>query len=373
MKKLLAIIALVVFAGCSKEEFPENQVVSQAFVITGSIDGEEFDFSPGTNGLFLYTDVDSNEDGNHFFSAHVAPENGSEDHGQLIFELYAWEEEGSSEEFLNELTPGEIGLGNAAFESSVFNYETEASDLSNFEINVNGEVSTDLEGELNLSGNPDLTINIQQEVEEATCFRNGQYFFGSFFGCFSSFESSSTEIVIEEDEIIITPPLVPDDAIVIWNFETLEIDLVETIGNEPFVLSEANPGLIISYTIEVFYEGEFLISVNETIFNLVDISCEINSVDFEKELIADPVIGVTYINASGDVYNSLLPCELVIIQPETSFVELVDIEDFQSNQNGLPTKRVTLNGDLLLFDEEFTGGFVPIQFENLSIAFPYQD
>ena len=373
MKKLLALIVLVVFAGCSKEEFPENQEPSQAFVISGTIDGEEFDFSPGTNGLFLFTDLDSNEDGNHFFSAHVAAENGNNEFGQLIFELYAWEEEGSSEEFLNDWSPGNVGLGNAAFESSVFHYETEASDLSNFEINVNGEVSTELDGELNLLGNPELSINIQQEIQESTCFRNGQYLFGSYFGCFSSFESSTTEIGIEEDEISISPPLVPDDAIVIWNFETLEIETVETIGNEPFVLSEANPGLIISYTIEVFYEGELFVSVNETIFNLVDISCEINAVDFEKELIADPVIAVTYINPSGDAYNSLLPCEFVIIQPEDSYVELTSIEDFQNNENGLPTKKVTLNGDLLLFDEEFTGDIVPIQFENLSIAFPYQD
>ena len=374
MKRILAFISLVaLFSACSKKEFPEKTVRSQAFVISGLIDGEEFNLSPGTNGLFLYTDVDSNEDGSHLYSAHVAAEDGNNDLGELIFELHAWEEEGTSAEFLNQLTLGELSLGNDGFDAAVINYQTSADNIVNFQFSVNDESSSEQEGELLLSGSQELNLTLQQEVEGVACIRTGQYNFDPSFRCFSSFESSTTEIIIAEDEITIFPPLVPDNAILIWDFGSIEIDNNQTIGNTPFVLEQSDQGLFQNYTVDVFYEGDLLVNINETIFYVTNSTCEFPSVDFEKRFIAESVFNITYIQPDGEVYKSLLPCEFTLIQPESAFVDLASIEEYERNENGLPTKRVTLNGNLSLFEEVLMDDVINIEFEDLSIAFPYSE
>ena len=370
MKKLLALIIVVVFAGCSKEEFPENEVRSQAFIVNGSLGGEEFDLSPGTNGLFLYTDVDSNEEGNHLFSAHVASEDGNHSQGQLIFELHAWEEEGTSEEFLNSLELGEIGTGNEEFSSALLSYETDLDGLSIFEFTVNGESSTEEEGEIELPLAFDTEIIVQQELEGGACIRSGQYTYHSGFACNTNFESSTTRIVIEDDAVLIYPPLVDDDVQILWNFNGIEF---VTLGNDELDATEFNEELFFNYSAVVLQNSEVMVSFNETVINLINTECELEAVEFEKQLLADPVFAITYISPEQEIFTSLFPCELFQIQPETSFVELLEIEEYEHNENGLPTKRITLNGNMLLFDEEFTGDFLSLEFQELSIAFPYQD
>ncbi|MEO0404389.1 MAG: hypothetical protein AAF193_05925, partial [Bacteroidota bacterium] len=124
MKKLIwiwPILVAVLLIGCSVEEFPEDQIVRQEFIVTGEFDGEPFDFSPGTNGLFMDTQVEEWGEGNYSFTAHIASEDGQGTQGELIFELVSLDNtfQSSTEALLGiETGPVQLNWNDLSFDNN---------------------------------------------------------------------------------------------------------------------------------------------------------------------------------------------------------------------------------------------------------------
>ena len=82
---------------------------------------------------------------------------------------------------------------------------------------------------------------------------------------------------------------------------------------------------------------------------------------------------VTYYNGNGQLYTSELMCDPDVDQLNDAFFEVLSMEDFSANENGLPTKKMTFSTKLLLKTDLGNpfGEILELEIEEGSVAFPY--
>ncbi|NQX91411.1 MAG: hypothetical protein HRT74_04620 [Flavobacteriales bacterium] len=368
-----ATLITLLLAGCKQEEFPEDQIVSQDFFVQGQIDGQPFDFSPGTNGLFMDTQVEELVEGNYVFSAHIASEDGQGTQGELLFEVISLNPDyQSSTEALSSIGLGPINLNWLEFSGDLnWLYATEDIDVSNGDVFINGELLTNESGQF--EGNPgDQYFEVIFESE--TCVRQGEYFVVPGFQCSPIFEFQTVEFEFVEDEeiVLLYPPV--EDAFVIWN--VLGMGEMVSFNGEPVAVPIIGGITVIQVTFEVFAGDGLVLSGSE---NLADFSfeeCDPGVIHFAQQLdTVDPVMTVTYISPEGDVHSSFGDCFGAVVQSEDKFIDITNIEDFEMDQNGFETLRFTLNGDINLFNFDDQGNIntSDMTFEDLTIAFPHSN
>jgi|GEM_PF-2219166 len=88
----------------------------------------------------------------------------------------------------------------------------------------------------------------------------------------------------------------------------------------------------------------------------------------------EPLMRIQFRNEFGQLFRSELICDADTEQPEDAFFDLLSIEDFSANEEGLPTKRIVFSTKVLLksdFGNPF-GETIILEIENGSIAFPFE-
>ncbi|MEO0404651.1 MAG: hypothetical protein AAF193_07245, partial [Bacteroidota bacterium] len=244
-------------------------------------------------------------------------------------------------------------------------------------VSIKGKIISNEVGILETDPEDFIEIN----WENGACGRQGQYFLESGFICDPVIEFQTVEYVYADDEdvVFVFPPVDHDEAIVVWNIPALGedwIDIVSTGGEAIVVPIIGDPFDFVTVDFTVFLEDEVLLSGSEIVFDFFGEGCETGVIEFVQQFQADePIMTVTHVTSEGDVYSSFGDCIGLVFQVDGKFIDIVNIEDFEMDQNGLETLKFTLNGDLDLFhfDEFGNLDISNMVFEDLTIAFPHSD
>ncbi|MDP4953926.1 MAG: hypothetical protein NWQ53_09810, partial [Flavobacteriales bacterium] len=79
-----------------------------------------------------------------------------------------------------------------------------------------------------------------------------------------------------------------------------------------------------------------------------------------------------YVDNEGTEYRSADLCSLASMQPETSFIEITQLSDFETNENNQPTKKIVFNAQVELYNlNNPLEAPLILELNNASIAFAY--
>lgn len=375
MKKLglLFAFAMLLFA-CKKEEFPENQVVSTAFEAKGNIDGEDFDLTPGTNGLYLYTDVITVSEDQYLFSAHIASEDGSNDHGEMRFEWITPSGTlNSQSEMLNSLAPQTAFSLDAEYaDEATLSWQGDLEDVESFMLN--GMPIMEDVGSLQYFADEGINLSITQFDNPSTYIRQSEYNVFPMDACSPFHEFATMEIMVSSEGVVFHPVLEEEEVAIEWQVGG---EFVTTLGDEPLVLDDLPPfsPVEVTFTIIDPLQGAFVTGF-ENIINLGAAERTFDAIEFVSFRETGSHMAVYYYPPNSDLeFESHNGCLGILEQPEWAFFEVIEVEDFESNEDGLATKRLTLDGAVQLsaFDAEGNLEIMDLEFESLSIAFPYEE
>lgn len=367
MKKLFVIIGLVVLAaGCRKTE-PEPVVsVAPEFRVSGNLDGQEFDMTPGTNCLYMFTESWSNDLGVYDAMTNIAPVNGNGE--SLIFRLFSGGGEGtSSVEQLTNLAGEDLSLSmmENADVSLHLSYATEGE----FTWIVNGNPSAGENLELELQGNEPEMVSIISD--EPFCNASIELVFFPQPDCQIArrYGVTNLEVDYEEELLHFYPPTQFAGLELLW---VINDEFIESFGTEivtvPLDFMEDD----INVSIVSISNGFELFPLVEQSFHLGNDDCVFPWIDLEMELEMEPYIQVDYISPEGVYFSSSLGCG-GDEQPLSSFFEVLSVSDYELNEEGVPTKRIEFSTSIVLKElfEGPSGEELILELENASIAFAY--
>lgn len=367
MRKALVLVLVLFATACTKPE-PEVLVqLSPQFSLTGTVDGEAMNMTPGENGFYLYTDVVDYGSGRFHFSAQSMLLNSFEGNS-LTFELILDGDEGSSsEDLLDAVQPGEIDLTSSSEGLFDVLFEAEAA---------NGNFVWATNGGGNQTGN-EFTYSPLLGLDPLTCtYTEG--------GCVSVVTiepvallacSSSPNIgVINFErngvEVIFTPPLFTEQYLFMqWYVNGEEFT---TSGNDPLVLPN-DESLLFDVDLIGFDLSLSTILLSQTFFTS-GLECDFPQIEAEIISNEPPLMRVQFRNEMGQLFTSDLICDPDTEQPADVFFEVLSMQDFGPNENGLPTKRMEFSTKVLLKSDfgNPLGETIILEIENGSIAFPFE-
>ena len=362
-KVILFSLSLLLFS-CVKPEPEEVVSLPSHFSLTGTLNGEAFDMTPGENGLYLFTDFADHNQGRVDFAATSAHLTDG-DAPWISFELIMdGDEDDAPVDLIDEIEEGELDLGINQFQDYDIILTTD-----------NELTIWSLDGD-----EPEFGEEIEfgsDETESIVC--------GSLdcenaviinpvgvIGCTSSPTFNVINIEQTGDDVyeLIPPPSNNEMDILIWNVNGTTFN---TFSNEPLIVEVPLDGILEVQLIGGLFENNsyvvsqtFVGFENDCLFPFIE-----SGIISEEE----PILRVTYYNGNGQLYTSELICDPDIDQLNDAFFEVLSIEDFNVNENGLPTKKMTFSTKLLLKTDIGNpfGETLELEIEEGSIAFPYED
>lgn len=364
-------------ASCARKEPPVTTPPGDpVFKVTGTLAlgdvSEEIDLTPGLNDLYLYTWVE--ELGHNIWQTNCEiRSNACDDCGPAMG--FSW----FADSPLNEL-PSTLSVGDQSFFDGLvgeveFDIETDGAEF--IFISLNGDELDPGETSFVLSGVDEL-FDFDLEVSGIDfdgCLTSYNYL-GAWYDPCEDFCLPTLEWDFGDDFIEIYPPAgIAGDTEVWW-----------MVGDVPYVtLGDESITHFVDDEVELFISiepwdfGECNFSSMEAIIP-VGGDCS----DFEFDFGVDPEpsllengIFLYYRNAQGDEFTSSGVCEdpwFWFSQSEDSFFEILEIQDYILNDDGIPTKQFSINVDCELIDEEFAPFEEPYSLElSGTIAFAFPD
>ncbi len=368
MKKRLAIILACTAMACTKPEPEQFVQLAPQFNLEGTIDGEEMNMTPGENGFYLYTDVVDYGSGRFHFSAQSILLNSFEGNS-LTFELILdGDDNSSSEDLLDALQPGEIDLTSS--NGGLFDvlFEAEAA---------GGDFVWSTNGGANQTGN-EFVYSTLLGLDPLTC----TYTDGGcvsvvtidpvgFLACSSRPNIGVINFERNGTEAIFTPPFFTEQYLFMqWIVNGEEFT---TSGNEPLVLPN-DESLFFGLTLIGFDFSLSPILLSQT-FSASGLECDFPQIDAGVISNEPPFMRVQFRDEMGQLFTSDLICDPDTEQPADAFFEVLSMEDFGPNENGLPTKRMEFSTKVLLKSNigDPLGETILLEIENGSIAYPFEE
>lgn len=360
MKKILFALCLISFSACHKTIPEDDIVLDPAFSIKGSMNGEAFDFSPGADGRYMFTANERLGEEAYTFETNIHAIDGSGP--QLGFSLFC-EGLNSSEELL-------LSLPNQTTNLQLDNQDVMMylqSDEPNMEWEVQG---------LTYSG-PQIAVPYSFPFSYSFFSSQDNCLFGAnvmfFLPMTCSYTGSYNPIVLElEDDVItLTPP----------EFELVASAYTWNINGNNYTTA---PGEALNYEMENPIEGLsiFLFAIDNMgaevplmqqempLFNLEQ--CSIPMVAARQGFQGGANLVLEYVDNEGTEYRSADLCSLASMQPETSFIEITQLSDFETNENNQPTKKIVFNAQVELYNlNNPLEAPLILELNNASIAFAY--
>ena len=369
MKQLTLIIgALVVLAGCIKEEPQDLVVLAPSFEVAGTLNGAPFDFTPGGNGRYMFTESRALSGGRAVFEAEIAHLNGENDES-LSFIIHF--DNAAGESLVDRFTS--LDLGEQALVLESFDLAMEFSTLDGSEIQYSQGGDLEVASSFTLSLN-ELVGPLFIGGNGPSCFANSifvQVF--PFIGCDPSFEWGNV-VKSEEEEGFVTltpPPFTAQYDVVNWvvNGETIS----QPGGVGVVVENDPDNGLSVElYTDEVFGgTTPFLI---QQFLPFFEDECELPLLQGVLTGSYVPVVEVRYTSPQGARYRSLLACNGPS-QPADAHFTIGAFDDYLPNEAGKATRSVHFSTELVLYPVGPNPGLEPIDLvlTNSRIAFAVEE
>jgi hypothetical protein len=390
MRKIgsLIIIILVVFiSGCQKKEFPAETVSDPVFKIDGSIDGQVLTMSSGLDGYFLFTDFEETLPGNFELITSLAPYDCDFCGPSLHFFLNTNTSDWNDEAFdIGQLGPGSLEYTqepDSPDDALGFIYFDEFENLEDgIILNIGGE---DLDFDDGFAvfdlDFPDIISFIYIDPGGGEVFCTSELIFDSWIdpcGWEDAFEISSYGFESHGDGLVtFYPPETSEQTFVMWHVDGSDTPFHISESDEPFDWFFEDE--IVNIT--AFVGGDFWppsgYENTQLVNPLAEYECEplhliLGSVPDDTE--AEPTIEVVYIDENGEFYSSYPGCFMWAEQPESSYFNVNSVEDFDPNNTGQSTVRLSIDASCHLFLEDSDPAdpdFITLESLEGSIGFAY--
>ncbi|WP_306642311.1 hypothetical protein [Sanyastnella coralliicola] len=369
MRKILIIaLCLVALSACRKEE-PESEVHrTPDFEVEGTLNGEAFDMTPGTNGLYMFTESWDNDFGG--FESITTITVPDSDGMELSFRFIAGDEEiDNTAAHIEGLGESDVALGFEDEVNTILHLNSEEQEVFWF---VNGNAVVDGE-DPSVEVDPNFPVEIGY-LSDLLCG-------GSMTCTVFPIAPCSGDVMIgvinahidyEAEEFILFPPVTDPDLILLWEVNE---SFYQTIGMDPLVIpfDPFGFGLEISVSLAITDNGtEFVPFIDQFIELPLD-DCQLPWVESEIEREHEPVIQVFFTDEGGNRYSSILECDPLGGQPDESFFTIHTVTPYEANEQGQATLQVDFSTSILLKEESGgpLGEEVLLELQNASIAFAY--
>lgn len=360
-KVFLFSISLVLF-GCVKPEPEEVVSLPSHFSLEGTLNGEAFNMTPGENGFYLFTDLADHNQGRVDFAATAA---------HLTDDLAPWisfelimdgDEDDFSEDLIDDIEEGELAIGMEPLEEyDVVLYSDNDFTFWSLDDEVVGEGNEFEFGSLNTETITCSTLDCLNEIE---------IFPINVIECTSSPTFNVINIEqLENGLFALYPPETNNEMdFLAWDVNG---ETYNTFGNEPLLVEAPGSGVLDVQLFGGFLQSNPYFVVQSFVGFIGDCSFPwIESGIISEE---EPIMRVTYYNGNEQLYTSELMCDPDVDQLNDAFFEVLSMEDFNVNENGLPTKKMTFSTKLLLKTDLGNpfGEILELEIEEGSVAFPY--
>lgn len=353
-----AVLAAIALAGCKPEPFPEQVTSSPTFHGSGTVDGQPISFVAGENGTYLHTDAHIELDESRLLFTALEANGCTECPHAWTFELQgesAWVdgEAQTTEEMLSPGTFYDLNSGNTS--SLVFGDFTEAWLNENVSVTVEGEtlfepvyvmeqalpaINTNMSIITNLGGFVfyDVTMEldgsgcdaVERVIPGLSMWQEPGGIYVELEGLEEGVDASFT-LPLADITGNLAPngiTFIPVDSDLIAGSLTMEFAFAEAGADQPFGTAQlvAIPG-----TFETFN------------FPLAHLWSQ----PIQEE--ARFSVGLHH---NDHWYQSSLPCEETEPQSEGNHFEILEVESFQVNEQGMPTYKVKASIQADLFNTE---------------------
>ena len=362
MKKIIFALCLLSLSACHKPAPEDAVVLAPAFEVKGSLNGEQFDFTPGIDGRYMFTNSVQLAEGTHRFETNIQGLDGGDP--KLGFTLFRNQANTSAEELLLSLPNQNVNFDLNEEDQVVFLQ----SDGINTQWTVEGGQAL---GDIMIAPLSFPFTYSVIDVDESCLFGTTvTYFFPISCGPTQSLNPIYSEI--ENDDLILSTPvfdagfqfyswMINGQLFVTEPGQALNFPLDNSIEPITIVLSGLdNVGTEI-----------LLVQQDLTAFNGTDF-CSWPNVSSTIGVQDNMNLAIEYTDESGTVYKSADFCGLTAPQSSNSFFDVIEVIDFDENENSQPTKKIIFNAQVELYNiANPIAEPLVLNLENASIAFAY--
>jgi hypothetical protein len=214
------------------------------------------------------------------------------------------------------------------------------------------------------------SVNIWVEMSDdfGNCDQYMEYTFDVFDSCDPSYCELSFEYEVLEDGLVaFYPSETGDDQIYFWTIGMGDPIVMQ--GNETFVWSFEDDFEEVTLTrIGGGFECPFS-EFTRTVFTEEN-DCPQPTINLFPSVELEPIsIQVEYVTPEGEYYATTFGCDFWLEnfeQPESSFFELVSIDEHSQNPDGFDTRKIGISSSMRLFSPENPLGEEYIDVEGLS-------
>lgn len=368
--RLIAFIALaiLVFSSCEKKEFPVENIEPSVFKVQGTFGGEELSFSPDAEGTFMFTEVEPIGSEAYELITEFRNPDCNDCEQVLRFTTLLGV---SADQVESQLQPGDIQFFEG-IDSDDISFEVEPIDFEDVDFQewwVNGEILDTPPDFVGLDDFGSVNIWVEMSDDFGNCDQYMEYTFDVFDSCTPSYCELSFEYEVLEDGLVaFYPSELGADQIYLWTIGFGSPIVMP--GNEPFIweFEDDDPEEVTLTRIGGDFECPFS-EFTRTVFPDDD-DCPQPSIDLFPSVELEPIsIQVEYVSEEGEYYATTFGCDFWMEnfdQPESSFFELVSIDDHADNPNGFATRRIGISSSMRLFSPDNPLGEDYIDVEGLS-------
>ena len=348
---MILIVASAALAGCSRKSFPEEPEQPQAlFKVQGTIDGNPIAFSAGQDGYYLYTNYEHFPGDQWQYTADMTQTDCSVCGPSLRCILYGTGNGPGLPDINEVLQPGAYDFAINGQIGHEFDFSGIANGAFDNYIAVDGY---ELQGEQHYYTTNNAFLNI------AFLVVNEPFFCPTTIGldmqtlnCEDEHHTiSAFRMKVENDEVEVYAPqhLLEMGVPVAWYGDNFSEPLLITDGPGPYEFNIPAMGAITAIP-----AGESLDSPSYVCERVIaatgdEYTCEEFDFEIRSSVVdADQQFTLLYTDENGEVYTTSGSCGTFFTQPIESWIEVSNIEDFSTNENGDPTRKFTLTGDCLL-------------------------
>lgn len=361
MKKLFFAFLLIALSACHKTAPEEEVILTPAFSIKGSLNGNDFDFTPGVDGRYMFTDHQVlGEDASRFETV-IQGIDGSAP--ALSFTLFQGDENSSTEDLLLSLPNEEVSFEIDENDLSVY-LQTDALDA---EWTIEGEVYNSAQVQVpfdfpfsytfvSLDDGCDVLTSVNYLLPNACGFEQ---------------EFNPIGFTINNDDLILSPPSIGGEfSLYAWQVngevfvqnsgEELSIQVPNELGSIEIILSGVDDVGV-----------EYPLIQQATVFFGWSNFCSSPEISSFLGLENTTSLIIEFTDADGTTYKSTDSCF-----PEApsalSFFDVLEVSDYENNENNQATKRITFNAQVELFNTQNPMEEpLLLNLNNASIAFAY--
>lgn len=351
---IILILALAVVS-CAKKEFPVEVVEPSIFKVQGSFGGQLLSFQPDGEGTFMFTEVEQHAD--EAFELITEFRNPDCDNCMEMLR-FTWLLGVEEDDIAEELGEGDIEYFEGFDEDDIgFGIDLEGFESFDFQFwEINGEEFDAAPDFVPIDDDWVVDIGVFLTNDFGSCDQFFHYTFEVTDFCDPTFCHVSFDYEIEDNVLILYTDQTDNMTPNLWWIDDEGPFVVA--GNQPFEW-EFDDEEEVTVTLAPF-EEPFLCGFSEhtrTVF----LDDESDCVEPFFELFPlidydDATLLIEYVDEDGNYYTTSQGCYSFWFdqfeQPESSFFIITGSEEYQSNPQGLQTRRIEFEGALRLFNPE---------------------